>query len=312
VTVLRERYLIRDELAPVESTGEMMDRAANCVAAAEDGFRRGSSPQWAERFSILLRNLEFLPNSPTLMNAGTDLACSPAVSFCPLRIRCARSSPLSGRPPRFSGLAAAPATPSATCDPPGIGWPARAARPADRCRFFGCTTLPPALSRLAGRRRGACMAVRDASHPDIYNFVTTKAESPSNLTHFNLSIGATGCVSACRPTRRHAPPGQPPNRQDGRAGAGRRAVRRDLRRRVRVWRPRTGVPGRSIGRIHCRGLTARRHGGPFDSGVTGRVIGRLMGDTEVGRVRRSVMETFTLSFGQCRISAHLGVIRLCA
>ena len=51
----------------------MMDRAANCVAAAEDGYRRGSSPQWAERFSTLLRNLEFLPNSPTLMNAGTDL-----------------------------------------------------------------------------------------------------------------------------------------------------------------------------------------------------------------------------------------------
>jgi ribonucleotide reductase alpha subunit len=72
--VLRERYLIRDELGqPVESTGEMMDRAANCVAAAEGGYRRGSSPQWAERFSILLRNLEFLPNSPTLMNAGTDL-----------------------------------------------------------------------------------------------------------------------------------------------------------------------------------------------------------------------------------------------
>ncbi|MGH3525524.1 MAG: ribonucleotide reductase N-terminal alpha domain-containing protein, partial [Mycobacterium sp.] len=74
VTVLRERYLQRDEEGqPVESTGEMMDRAANFVAAAEDGYEPGSSARWAQRFSAMLRGLEFLPNSPTLMNAGTDL-----------------------------------------------------------------------------------------------------------------------------------------------------------------------------------------------------------------------------------------------
>ena len=54
VTVLRERYLLRDEQGrPSESTGEMMDRAAHCVAAAEDDYRPGSSTQWAERFSTL-------------------------------------------------------------------------------------------------------------------------------------------------------------------------------------------------------------------------------------------------------------------
>jgi ribonucleoside-diphosphate reductase alpha chain len=51
VTVLRERYLLRDEQGrPTESTGEMMDRAARCVAAAEDDYQPGSSTQWAERF----------------------------------------------------------------------------------------------------------------------------------------------------------------------------------------------------------------------------------------------------------------------
>ena len=73
VTVLRERYLRRNDWGrPVESTGEMMDPVANCVAAAKDSHRPGSSAQWAERFATLLRNLEFLPNSPTIMNAGTD------------------------------------------------------------------------------------------------------------------------------------------------------------------------------------------------------------------------------------------------
>ncbi|CKP47805.1 ribonucleoside-diphosphate reductase subunit alpha [Mycobacterium tuberculosis] len=74
VTVLRERYLLHDEQGrPAESTGELMDRSARCVAAAEDQYEPGSSRRWAERFATLLRNLEFLPNSPTLMNSGTDL-----------------------------------------------------------------------------------------------------------------------------------------------------------------------------------------------------------------------------------------------
>jgi ribonucleoside-diphosphate reductase alpha chain len=51
-TVLAERYLLRDDHGrPAESTGEMMDRVANTVAAAEESFRRGSSAMWAEQFS---------------------------------------------------------------------------------------------------------------------------------------------------------------------------------------------------------------------------------------------------------------------
>lgn len=74
VTVLRGRYLLRDENdCPVESTGEMMNRVANVVAAAEDDYRRGSAERWAEQLSALLCGPEFLPNSPTLTNAGTGL-----------------------------------------------------------------------------------------------------------------------------------------------------------------------------------------------------------------------------------------------
>ena len=51
VTVLSERYLLRDERGrPAESTGELMDRTANYVAMAEDQYRAGSSSQWADRF----------------------------------------------------------------------------------------------------------------------------------------------------------------------------------------------------------------------------------------------------------------------
>lgn len=73
VPVLKERYLLRDEHGKVaESTGGMMDRAAACVAAAEEEWYPGSAARWAETFAGALRRLEFLPNSPTLMNAGLE------------------------------------------------------------------------------------------------------------------------------------------------------------------------------------------------------------------------------------------------
>jgi len=48
-----------------------------------------------------------------------------------------------------------------------------------------------AVISMGGRRRGASMAVLDVSHPDIYDFVTTKADSPNELNQFNLSVGVT-------------------------------------------------------------------------------------------------------------------------
>ena len=44
---------------------------------------------------------------------------------------------------------------------------------------------------MAGRRRGANMAVLEVSHPDIYQFVTAKAGARNDLAHFNLSVGVT-------------------------------------------------------------------------------------------------------------------------
>ncbi|MDY6870993.1 MAG: adenosylcobalamin-dependent ribonucleoside-diphosphate reductase [Actinomycetota bacterium] len=192
VTVLRERYLLRDEQGrPTESTGEMMDRAARCVAAAEDQYRPGSSTQWAERFSMVLRNLEFLPNSPTLMNAGTELGLLAGCVVLPVEDSL-RSI--------FTTLGQAAEVQRAGG---GTGFAFSELRPAgDRVASTGGTASGPmpflrlydtaaGVVALGGRRRGACMAVLEASHPDAYDFITAKAESPSELTHFNLSVGVT-------------------------------------------------------------------------------------------------------------------------
>jgi ribonucleoside-diphosphate reductase alpha chain len=66
LAVLKERYLLRDEQGRVaESTGEMMDRVAAIVAAAEEAWCPGSAARWAEAFAGALRRLEFL-NAPLM------------------------------------------------------------------------------------------------------------------------------------------------------------------------------------------------------------------------------------------------------
>ncbi|WP_063050784.1 adenosylcobalamin-dependent ribonucleoside-diphosphate reductase [Nocardia arthritidis] len=192
VTVLRERYLLRDGRGrPAESTGEMMDRVANHVAAAEDAYRRGSSAHWAERFSGLLRGLEFLPNSPTLMNAGTGLGLLAGCFVLPVD---------DSLHSIFQTLAQAAEIQQAGG---GTGYTFTHLRPAgDRIASTRTTASGPlsflrlydtaaGVVSMGGRRRCACMALLDVSHPDIYDFVTTKADSPRELTHFNLSIGVT-------------------------------------------------------------------------------------------------------------------------
>jgi ribonucleoside-diphosphate reductase alpha chain len=192
VTVLRERYLLRDEQGrPIESTGEMMDRAAAFVAAAEDGYRSGSSAQWAERFSALLRGLEFLPNSPTLMNAGTDLGLLAGCFVLPVEDSLRSIFTTLGQAAEVQRTGG------------GTGYTFSHLRPSgDRVASTGGTASGPlsflrlydtaaGVVAMGGRRRGACMAVLDASHPDIYEFVTAKADSPRELTQFNLSVGVT-------------------------------------------------------------------------------------------------------------------------
>ena len=191
-TVLRERYLLHDDQGrPIESTGEMMDRAARCVAAAEDEYRPGSSAQWAERFSSLLRNLEFLPNSPTLMNAGTDIGLLSGCFVLPVEDSLRSIFATLGQAAEIQRAGG------------GTGFAFSHLRPAgDRVASTGGTASGPMsflrlydtaarVVSMGGRRRGACMAVLDVSHPDIRDFVSTKAKLPSELTHFNLSVGVT-------------------------------------------------------------------------------------------------------------------------
>ena len=189
--ILHDRYLRRDDRGrPVESSGEMMDRVAAHVARAEDTYTAGASAEWAERFSRSLRALEFLPNSPTLMNAGTGVGVLSACFVLPLE---------DSLESIFATLATAAVLQQAGA---GTGFSFSRLRPAGDLvasthgvssgpvpfiRVFDAATE---VIRMSGRRRGANMAVLDVRHPDIVEFITAKSV-PGRLSHFNLSVGVT-------------------------------------------------------------------------------------------------------------------------
>ncbi|WP_174548871.1 adenosylcobalamin-dependent ribonucleoside-diphosphate reductase [Actinomadura formosensis] len=188
--VLRERYLRRDETgAVVESTGEMMDRVAGHVARAEEEFLPGASAHWAGEFGRAMRALEFLPNSPTLVNAGTELGLLSGCFVLPVEdsldsiFTAVKDAVLIQQGGGGTGFAFSHLRPA--------GDPVRsthgvASGPVPFMRVFDVATQ---VVRQGGRRRGANMAVLDCAHPDIRAFAAAKAHS-EHFENFNLSVAA--------------------------------------------------------------------------------------------------------------------------
>lgn len=80
--VLEKRYLMRDaEGRPIETVEDMFRRVADAVAQADAAYG-GNVSRSAEEFYQMMTQLEFLPNSPTLMNAGRPRGNCPPVLFC--------------------------------------------------------------------------------------------------------------------------------------------------------------------------------------------------------------------------------------
>jgi ribonucleoside-diphosphate reductase alpha chain len=191
VAVLSERYLLCDQHGRVtESTGEMMDRAASCVAAAEEAWCRGPAQEWAEKFAGSLRRLEFLPNSPTLMNAGTGIGMLAGCVVLPVEDSLASI---------FRALADAALLHQAGA---GTGYSFSHLRPrgdvvastrgtaSGPVSFLSVFDTAARVLAEGGRRRGASMAVLDVSHPDIAEFIDAKRAG--GLEHFNLSVAVPG------------------------------------------------------------------------------------------------------------------------
>ena len=190
LAVLRERYLRRDEAGTVvEDLSGLWQRVAAAVAAPARAFGDDAA-YWEARFLERLERLEFLPNSPALMNAGRPGGQLAACFVLPI------ADDLDAIFTALSRMARIHQTGG------GTGFSFSALRPRDdRVRSTGGITSGPlsfmelfdhttAVIREGGRRRGANMAVLRVDHPDIEDFVGAK-RAPGRLENFNLSVGVT-------------------------------------------------------------------------------------------------------------------------
>jgi ribonucleoside-diphosphate reductase alpha chain len=189
IAVLKERYLLVNPHSGVrESTGSMMDRAAAHVAQAEDQWHTGSSARWTEAFAGSLHSLEFLPNSPTLMNAGTSLGLLSGCVVLPLEDSLVSIFETLGHAALVHQAGGGTGYSFSRLRPRGDLVASTGGAASGPVSFLSVFDTAAAVLSEGGRRRGASMAVLDVSHPDIVEFVDAKAEG-GTLEHFNLSVG---------------------------------------------------------------------------------------------------------------------------